>query len=154
MRFQQELISLAEEGEITPKDTALIVLSKDGLKPLSYVGFESSHSLIKFLREHDIPFAIKGGRVHIGKRAVAGIKCKCGKCFGFPKCCCTTFLDSFHAASKTKPAFSSLEPYIFHVPCSPRCDRTQRLAQKYMFYIRERYPLVAEHLENGKLRNQ
>ncbi|MBI4170394.1 MAG: hypothetical protein HY514_01775 [Candidatus Aenigmarchaeota archaeon] len=151
-KFQAKLISLVHKKEITSRDAALIVLAKDGLKPLSCVGVFSSPRLISILREYEIPFAIKNGRIHIGRLAKKQKRdSQNGINFGFPVCCASVFLnsDDFFFSENSRHAFSFLSPYIFHIPCSGRCKETKKLAIKYMHHLKENYPRVANHIEKN-----
>ncbi len=151
-KFQAKLISLVREKEITSRDAALIVLAKDGLKPLSSVGFSASSQLIEILREYDIPYTIKYGRIHIGKLAKRQTRnFYDGVHFGFPVCCSSVFLNSggFFFSKNSRHTFSFLSPYIFHIPCSGRCKETKRLAIKYMHHLKKNYPRVANHVEKN-----
>lgn len=172
-RLQHRLISLVREKEITYKDMALILLSKDGIKPLSSVSFSSSPKLLKILKEYKIPFTLRDGRVFIGESVR-----KCGTChfnnsgfcaykqacengfnngtnFGFPACCSAVFLSpegwflSKQSRASFSSSFSSLSPYVFHVPCSEKCAETVKLAQKYMHHVQQKYPIVAERIQKA-----
>ncbi len=151
-KFQHRLISLAKQREITYRDAALVILAKDGLKPLSTVGFHSSRGLIKILDEYGIPFMVHEGRVYAGSTVK---RCKNnfhdGADFGFPACCSFVFLNpaAWLLSRRSASSFSPLSPYIFHVPCSERCKETEKLAHKYMFHIKQNYPDVAETIEKA-----
>ena len=147
-KLQNELITLVEKREITGKDATLILLSKDGLKPLSSVGFFSSPGLMKTLGRHKIPFSVRGGRVHIGSLAKKRrYDTNNGVNFGFPKCCSALFLQHPHFFFRKPPkTFPALPPYVYHVPCSGRCRETRKLAEKYMRHIERNYPLMASYV--------
>lgn len=148
-KFQRRLISLAKKREITFKDAALVILAKDGLKPLSTVGFCSSPGLVKVLNEYEIPFNVRDGRIYIGTSARNSGNLHDGTSFGFPRCCSSVFLNpvAFMFARRSRNSFSSLSPYIFHVPCSEKCAETAKLAERYMSHIKNNYPVVAEKIE-------
>ncbi len=150
-QFQAELISLVKEKEITSRDAALIILSKDGLKPLSSVGFYASPKLKNILSDYKIPFTIRGGRVHVGNMAKKKrYSTQNGMNFGFPKCCSSLFLNTNHLLfSKPRQFSSGVSPYVFHVPCSEKCKETSRLAQKYMAHVKQNYPLMAHHIKKN-----
>jgi hypothetical protein len=46
-----------------------------------------------------------------------------------------------------KMKFSDLSPYVFHVPCSHNCSKTEKLAKKYKQYMKVRYPSIAQLIE-------
>ena len=85
LKFQAKLIRLVNDRVITQKDALLVILAKDGLKPLSSVGFFASMELIDVLEEYRIPFLIRDGRIHIGNHLHADNLD--GQAFGFPPCC-------------------------------------------------------------------
>jgi hypothetical protein len=143
-KFQAKLVRLVNEKIITHKDAALIILAKDGLKPLSSVGFFSSLELIEILQDYDIHFVIRDGRINIGN--LAHKETLDGQTFGFPSCCSTAYTDTLMSRRKM---FSTCSPYVFHIPCSKGCKETEQLARKYMFYIKLNYPIVAEHIEKN-----
>jgi len=170
--LHDELVQLARSREITYKDAILILLVRDGLKPMSTVGIASSQALIGVLSNNDVSFVVKNNRIFIGNFSKTCNTCKffskshcnadasykgpnCsinihdGIRFGFPDCCSTLFFNpiSLFFAKNSKPSFSELTPYVFHVPCSENCTKTRKLAEKYMQHVKVNYPAMARYVE-------
>lgn len=173
--LEQDLLSLVDDAEITRKDAANIILVRDGLKPFSSVGVSFSRRLVSVLEKHRIPFVEKENRIYTGRlgsncglchlfktdsckgeKATDGsirycqIGSRNGLNFGFPSCCSSVFSQPspIFLSKNPKDSFSpEVLPFIFHVPCSEKCDHTVHLAIKYKTHIENRYPVIAKSIE-------